>query len=49
MPRIPDLTAKEINILLQALRIVEEDIEIYEYGKKHDLDSIRDKLYKVKD
>lgn len=49
MPRIPDLTAKEINILLQALRIIAEGEEIYEYAKKHDLDSIREKLYKVKD
>lgn len=48
MPLIP-LTAKEVHILVQALRIAMESGELTEFAKAGDLSRIRDKLQNVKD
>ena len=49
MPSLPPLTAKEINALLQALRIAEEVGELSEYIKIGALQQLRQKLSNVKD
>lgn len=47
MPLIP-LTAKEIHILIQAIRIAMETGELTEFAKAGELSRIRDKLQNVK-
>lgn len=45
----PPLTAKEINILIQALRIASEDGSITEFARNAEIQAIRNKLQNVKD
>jgi hypothetical protein len=49
MPSIAPLTVKEINALLQALRIAQLDGELLEYIKISELNSLRRKLSNIKD
>ena len=42
------LSAREINLLLQALRIAAEDGSIYEYGKQHHINQLRERLSNAK-
>lgn len=49
MPSLPPLTAKEINALLQALRIAEEQGELGEFINTGALSQLRKKLSDVKD
>lgn len=49
MPSIAPLTVKEINALLQALRIAAEDGSLFEYIKISELNSLRRKLSNTKD
>lgn len=48
MPLV-SLTAKEIHILIQAIRIATETGELTEFAKAGELSRIRDKLQNVKD
>lgn len=48
MPLIP-LTAKEIHIIIQAIRIATETGELTEFAKAGELNAIRNKLQNVKD
>lgn len=48
MPLVP-LTAKEIHILIQAIRIAMETGELTEFAKAGELSRLRDKLQNVKD
>lgn len=48
MPQI-NLTAKEILIVVQAIRLAMESGELYDYAKKGQIDAIRNKLQNVKD
>lgn len=48
MPLV-SLTAKEIHILVQAIRIAMETGELTEFAKAGDLSRIREKLQNVKD
>ena len=47
MPVI-SLTAKEINLLVQAIRIAMETGELQEYGKGFEIEALRNKLQNVK-
>ena len=49
MPSIAPLTVREINALLQALRIAEEVGELQEYIKTYELNQLRKKLSETKD
>lgn len=49
MPNLYNLTAKEINILVQAIRIAMEYDELKEFGKQADINQLRNKLQNVKD
>ena len=44
-----NLTPKEINIIVQAIRIASEDGSVYEYAKKAEIEQLRNKLQNVKD
>lgn len=48
MPQL-NLTAKEIHIILQAIRIAMEYDEIQEFARKGEVDQLRNKLQSVKD
>jgi len=48
MPQV-NLTAKEIHIIIQAIRIATEDGSITEFCKPVDLSQLRNKLQNVKD
>jgi len=48
MPQI-NLTAKEIHIIVQAIRIAMESGEIAEFAKSVDINALRNKLQNVKD
>lgn len=48
MPLIP-LTAKEIHIVIQAIRIAMETGELTGFAKASELNAIRNKLQNVKD
>ena len=48
MPLIP-LTAKEIHILIQAIRIAAETGELTEFAKAGELSQLRNKLQNIKD
>lgn len=48
MPQI-NLTAKEIHIIVQAIILVRDSGEIYEYAKKAEIEQLRNKLQNVKD
>ena len=43
------LTAKEINAIVQLIRLGMETGEVYEYAKKAEIEQLRNKLQKVKD
>ena len=45
---ILSLTAKEINLLVQAIRIAMENGELQEYGKGFEIEALRNKLQNVK-
>lgn len=42
------LTAKEIHVIIQAIRIASEDGSLEDYAKPKEIDVIREKLQKVK-
>lgn len=42
------LSAKDINILLQALRIAAEDGSLYEYANQHQINQLRERLSNAK-
>lgn len=44
----PGLSAREILILVQALRIAMEDGTIYDFARKQEIEAIREKLGNVK-
>ena len=48
MPQI-NWSAKEILILVQAIRIASEDGSLYECARKGEIEAIRNKLQNVKD
>lgn len=48
MPLVP-LTAKEIHIIVQAIRIATESGELTDYAKAAELNRIREKLQNIKD
>lgn len=43
-----NLSAKEIHILVQALRIAEEADTIYDYAKKAEIENLKIKIQNVK-
>lgn len=45
---ILSITAKEINIIVQAIRIAMENGELQELAKQFEIDRIREKLQNVK-
>lgn len=47
MPQV-NLTAKEIHIIVQAIRIGTEDGSLYEFAKKGEIEQLRNKLQNVK-
>lgn len=48
MPNVYNLTAKEINALLQALRIAEETEGLDDFIRKSELNNLRNKLSNTK-
>lgn len=48
MPQI-NLTAKEIHIIVQAIRIAIEAGDIWEFAKKIEIEQLRNRLQRVKD
>ena len=42
------LSARDINILLQALRIAAEDGSLFEYGSQHHINQLRERLSNAK-
>lgn len=48
MPQV-NLTAKEIHIIIQAIRIATDNGEISEFAKSAELNQLRNKLQNVKD